>query len=114
MTTLRIKAGPYEFEAQTEDKLAPITCAKFVGMLPYRQQIIHGLLYQRRDLRLLCIGGVNLDVQMLQHMIDVSGNISGAIVTCRHPMMKTTCAHPGRGGHPDDAAEESSSGDKGD
>jgi Protein of unknown function (DUF3830) len=41
MTTLRIKAGPYDFEAETEDALAPQTCAKFVGMLPYRQQIIH-------------------------------------------------------------------------
>ena len=40
MTTLRIKAGPYEFEAQTED-LAPNTSTKFLGMLPYRQQIIH-------------------------------------------------------------------------
>lgn len=41
MTLLRIKAGPYEFEAQTENDLAPNTCAKFVHMLPYRQQIIH-------------------------------------------------------------------------
>jgi hypothetical protein len=41
MTQLRIKAGPYEFEAQTENELAPNTCAKFVHMLPYRQQIIH-------------------------------------------------------------------------
>ena len=40
MTTLRIKAGPYEFEAQTED-LAPNTSVKFLGILPYRQQIIH-------------------------------------------------------------------------
>ena len=40
MTTLRIKAGPYEFEAQTED-LAPNTSVKFLGMPPYRQQIIH-------------------------------------------------------------------------
>ena len=40
MTTLRIKAGPYEFEAQTE-ALAPNTSTKFLGMLPYRQQIIH-------------------------------------------------------------------------
>ena len=29
MTTLRIKAGPYEFEAQMEETLAPKTCAKF-------------------------------------------------------------------------------------
>lgn len=41
MTILHIKAGPYDFEAQTEDKLAPNTCARFLRMLPYRQQIIH-------------------------------------------------------------------------
>jgi hypothetical protein len=41
MTTLRIKAGPYDFEAQMENDLAPNTCARFVRMLPYRQQIIH-------------------------------------------------------------------------
>ncbi len=41
MTTLRIKAGPYEFEAQMEEALAPKTCAKFLTLLPYRQKIIH-------------------------------------------------------------------------
>jgi hypothetical protein len=41
MTILRIKAGPYEFEAQAENERAPHTCAKFLHMLPYRQQIIH-------------------------------------------------------------------------
>ena len=40
MTTLRIKAGPYEFEAQTVEA-APNTCARFVRALPYHQQIIH-------------------------------------------------------------------------
>ncbi len=41
MTTLRIKAGPYQFEAQMEEGLAPKTCAKFASMLPYRAQVIH-------------------------------------------------------------------------
>jgi len=41
MTTLRIKAGPYEFEAWMEEELAPKTCAKFASMLPYRAQVIH-------------------------------------------------------------------------
>jgi Protein of unknown function (DUF3830) len=41
MTTLRIKAGLYEFEARMEEAAAPKTCAKFVSLLPYRQQIIH-------------------------------------------------------------------------
>jgi hypothetical protein len=41
MTSLRIKAGPYEFQARLEEKLAPKTCAKFLTLVPYRQQIIH-------------------------------------------------------------------------
>ena len=41
MTMLRIKAGPYEFDARMEEEAAPKTCAKFVSLLPYRQQIIH-------------------------------------------------------------------------
>jgi Protein of unknown function (DUF3830) len=38
---LRIKAGPYEFDARMEEGAAPKTCAKFASLLPYRQQIIH-------------------------------------------------------------------------
>lgn len=41
MSTLRIQAGPYEFEAIVEEALAPRTCAKFLSLLPYRQKIIH-------------------------------------------------------------------------
>lgn len=41
MTPLRIKAGPYEFEGHLEEENAPKTCAKFLALLPYRQQIIH-------------------------------------------------------------------------
>jgi len=41
MTTLRIIAGPYEFEAQMEEERAPKTCAKFSSLLPYRASIIH-------------------------------------------------------------------------
>ena len=41
MTTIRIKAGPYTFEAKLEEELAPKTCAKFSSMLPFRSKIIH-------------------------------------------------------------------------
>jgi hypothetical protein len=41
MTTLRIKAGPYAFEARMEEELAPKTCAKFLTLLPYKERIIH-------------------------------------------------------------------------
>ena len=41
MSNIRIKAGPYEFEAKLEQELAPKTCAKFTSMLPFRSKIIH-------------------------------------------------------------------------
>lgn len=41
MTGLRIHAGPYEFEAALEESRAPLTCARFLSLLPYRQKIIH-------------------------------------------------------------------------
>ncbi len=41
MTTLRIKAGPFDFEARMEEAAAPKTCAKFRSLLPYRERIIH-------------------------------------------------------------------------
>ena len=41
MTTLHIKAGPYDFEARMEEEAAPKTCARFLSLLPYREQIIH-------------------------------------------------------------------------
>ena len=40
MTKVRITAGPYDFEAEAEEQ-APTTVARFVALLPYRQQIIH-------------------------------------------------------------------------
>ena len=41
MDPIRIKAGPYEFEARFEEVAAPKTCAKFASLLPYRERIIH-------------------------------------------------------------------------
>jgi hypothetical protein len=41
MSNVRIKAGPYEFEARMEEAAAPKTCAKFASLLPYRERIIH-------------------------------------------------------------------------
>jgi hypothetical protein len=41
MTTIKIKAGPYEFEARFEEEAAPKTCAKFMSLLPYKEKIIH-------------------------------------------------------------------------
>ncbi len=41
MPLISIDAGPYRFRAVVEDALAPKTCAKFLSLLPYRQQVIH-------------------------------------------------------------------------
>ena len=41
MTDLRITAGPHCFLARLERALAPLTCARFEAMLPYRERIIH-------------------------------------------------------------------------
>jgi hypothetical protein len=41
MKTLRITAGPYTFIARMEIEAAPLTCAAFEKLLPYKQKIIH-------------------------------------------------------------------------
>ena len=38
---LKISAGPFTFDAQLETELAPLTCAAFMKLLPYRQKVIH-------------------------------------------------------------------------
>ena len=41
MERIRIKAAQYQFIARFENERAPKTCAKFKGMLPYNERIIH-------------------------------------------------------------------------
>jgi hypothetical protein len=41
MKHVRIVAGPYAFTARQEEAAAPRTCAAFLGLLPYRQKLIH-------------------------------------------------------------------------
>ena len=41
MSSLRIAAGPFTFEARFETGLAPKTCEIFRRLLPYRQRVIH-------------------------------------------------------------------------
>ena len=38
---IRIDAGRFAFTAKLEEAAAPKTCARFLGLLPYRQRIIH-------------------------------------------------------------------------
>ena len=40
MRTLKITAGPYEFTARLEEEAAPLTCAAFATLLPFRNKII--------------------------------------------------------------------------
>ena len=41
MTTLHLTAGPFIFAARLEESAAPLTCAAFTRLLPYKQKIIH-------------------------------------------------------------------------
>jgi Protein of unknown function (DUF3830) len=41
LADIRITAGTFAFTARFERALAPLTCAKFASMLPYREQLIH-------------------------------------------------------------------------
>ncbi len=41
MSDVRITAGPYTFLARFERGLAPLSCARFETLLPYRERIIH-------------------------------------------------------------------------
>ncbi|HVC80004.1 MAG TPA: DUF3830 family protein [Chloroflexota bacterium] len=40
MRTLKITAGPHEFTARLEEEAAPLTCAAFESLLPFRNKII--------------------------------------------------------------------------
>src|SRR3954464_697576 len=41
MDLITIEAGPFTFGARFEDAAAPKTCARFRGLLPYEERIIH-------------------------------------------------------------------------
>jgi hypothetical protein len=41
MSDLIIEAGPYKFRARMETEKAPLTCAAFLKLLPFRQNLLH-------------------------------------------------------------------------
>ena len=41
MTIININAGPFTFKAKMELDAAPVTCAKFLAMMPYKNKVIH-------------------------------------------------------------------------
>ena len=41
MTTLKIKAGPFDFDARLETALAPKTCDSFLRRLPFESRVVH-------------------------------------------------------------------------
>ena len=60
-----------------------------------RQQIIDRLLHQRSDLRFLCVGRINLDIEVLQQMIDMRGDIRSAMSAAHHALVPA-CARAAR------------------
>ena len=41
MEFLKIQAGPYAFTAKLELASAPLTCARFIDLLPFHNKVIH-------------------------------------------------------------------------
>ena len=41
MSELVITAGPFEFRARLEYERAPLTCAAFVALLPFKENLLH-------------------------------------------------------------------------
>ncbi len=41
MRKLTIQAGPFQFEGDLEEALAPNTCKRFLDLLPYESKVIH-------------------------------------------------------------------------
>src|ERR1700682_5082125 len=72
-----------------------------------RKQVAYGLFHERIDLRFLRGGGIDLDVQMLEHMIDVGGHVGGTVrAVHHHPMAAAQAGAPGRNAGGDDSARD--------
>ncbi len=41
MSDLIIEAGPYKFRGRMETEKAPLTCAAFLKLLPFKQNLLH-------------------------------------------------------------------------
>ena len=41
MSDLLITAGPYRFKARLETQKAPLTCAAFLSLLPFKESLLH-------------------------------------------------------------------------
>jgi len=41
LKTIRIQSGAFMFRSKLEEEYAPKTCARFLSLLPYRQEVIH-------------------------------------------------------------------------
>jgi len=41
MSDLLITAGPYRFKAHLETQKAPLTCAAFLNLLPFKESLLH-------------------------------------------------------------------------
>src|SRR5258708_14972240 len=70
-----------------------------------RQQIVYGLFHQGSDLCFLRIGGIDFDVQVLEHVIHVGGHIGGAVGAVHHHSVLPAHAVP-PSGDPDPASQD--------
>jgi len=68
-----------------------------VHLRMHRLQVVHRLFHERVDLRLLRIGGVDLHVKVLQHMVDVCGHVGCAVRPAHHHHSMAAVHTCGRG-----------------
>ncbi|MFA9420315.1 MAG: DUF3830 family protein [Gammaproteobacteria bacterium] len=65
MTIIQINAGRYRFKAKLEEQLAPKTCAKFLQLLPYKQEVIHSR--WSGEAVWIPLGGLDLGLEFENH-----------------------------------------------
>src|SRR5437773_187937 len=70
----RLDRGPVDAVPREQLERFP---ARLVYPLAKRQQVFRRLLHDRRELLLLLLGGVDLDVEVLEHAIEVLVHLSG-------------------------------------
>jgi hypothetical protein len=72
-----------------------------------RKQVAYGLFHERIDLRFLRGGRIDLDVQVLEHMIDVGGHVGGTVrAVHHHPVATAQAGAPGRNADGDGSARD--------
>src|SRR5207249_4434361 len=76
----RLDRGPVDAVLREQLERFP---ARLAYPLAQRQQVFRRLLHDRREFLLLLLGGVDLDVKVLEHAIEVLVHLSGIERACR-------------------------------